>query len=384
MNSVTDDIIYTGVDDNKLDMFEGQYPAPDGMTYNSYVIKDEKIAVMDTADVGFTSEWLENIKSALGERQPDYLIIHHMEPDHSASLSAFCDMYPKTNIIANSKAFAMIDSFYGSGICKNRVIVSNGETLSLGKHTLRFIFAPMVHWPEVMVSYDETDKILFSADAFGRFGASGAQGLWEDEARRYYIGIVGKYGVQVQALLKAVSSLEVKIICPLHGPVLRDDIGKYIEKYDIWSSYKAEESGTVIAYTSVYGNTKNAAELLCGELRQRGEKAVCYDLSRTDMSFVVAEAFKYDRLILATTTYNADIFPFMRQFIDHLTERNFQKRTVGFIENGSWAPMASKVMRGLLEKSRDITYLDEVVTIRSSVNEQNKQQLSHMADALCE
>lgn len=383
MESVTKDIINIGVDDREIDLFEGQYPVPDGIRYNSYIILDEKTAVTDTVSEGHAHEWLGNLREVLGGRKPDYLIIHHMEPDHSASVMSFLREYPDSAVVANAKAFTMAENFFGKDFCKNRVIIANGDTLSLGKHELQFIFAPMVHWPEVTVTYDRTDKVLFSADAFGTFGASGSNAAWDGEARRYYIGIVGKYGAQVQNLLKAVGGLDIEVICSLHGPVIRENAGHCIEKYNIWSSYSPEADGVVIAYASVYGNTKKAAILLAGELEKRGACVKLYDLARSDMSEAVADSFRYSKTVLAATTYNAEVFPAMRQFIEHLTERNFQKRTVGFIENGSWAPMAAKIMKGMLEKSKDLKYIDTAVTVKSTVSEQNREDIGKMADELC-
>lgn len=380
---IANDIFYVGVNDHEVDLFEGQYVVPNGMSYNSYLIKDEKIAIMDTVDTRFTHEWLDNIADVLEGRKPDYLIIQHMEPDHSANILNFIEAYPDTTIIATQKAFAMMDCFF-ENLPGERIIAKEGDTLSLGKHILTFVFAPMVHWPEVMVTYDTTDKILFSADGFGKFGALDVTEPWDDEARRYYIGIVGKYGAQVQALLKKASGLEISTICPLHGPVLTENLGHYIKLYDTWSSYSVETDGVVIAYTSVYGHTKKAVEMLSDKLRTKGcPNVIVHDLARTDMSLAVADAFRYGKIVLATTTYNAEIFPFMREFIDHLTERNFQKRTVGLIENGSWAPLAAKIMKGKLEKSKDITWLDTTVKIKSAVNKENAEQLEAMAEELC-
>ena len=380
---ITDDIIYTGVNDHQVDLFEGQYPVPNGMCYNSYVIRDEKIAVMDTVDQNFTHEWLDNVQKALNGRKPDYLIVQHMEPDHSANIENFLKVYPEAVIVANAKTFAMISNFFRSLNLEGRMLeVKNGDTLDLGNHVLTFVFAPMVHWPEVMVTYDSRDKVLFSADGFGKFGAMDEED-WDDEARRYYIGIVGKYGVQVQNLLKAAASLDIQTICPLHGPVLKENLGHYIKKYQIWSSYAAESEGVMIAYTSVYGNTKKAVELLAGKLREKGcPQVVVCDLARTEMSKAVEDAFRYGKLVLATTTYNADVFPFMRTFIEHLTERGYQKRTIGLIENGSWAPLAAKVMSGMFEKSKNITWLNTTVKIMSSLSEENLQQLEAMAEEL--
>ncbi len=380
---IANDIFYVGVNDHEVDLFEGQYVVPNGMSYNSYLIKDEKIAIMDTVDTRFTHEWLDNIADVLEGRKPDYLIIQHMEPDHSANILNFIEAYPDTTIIATQKAFAMMDCFF-ENLPGERIIAKEGDTLSLGKHILTFVFAPMVHWPEVMVTYDTTEKVLFSADGFGKFGALDVTEPWDDEARRYYIGIVGKYGAQVQALLKKASGLEISTICPLHGPVLTENLGHYIKLYDTWSSYSVETDGVVIAYTSVYGHTKKAVEMLSDKLRTKGcPNVIVHDLARTDMSLAVADAFRYGKIVLATTTYNAEIFPFMREFIDHLTERNFQKRTVGLIENGSWAPLAAKIMKGKLEKSKDITWLDTTVKIKSAVNKENAEQLEAMAEELC-
>ena len=383
---ITDDILYVGVNDHKVDLFEGQYVVPNGMAYNSYVIKDEKIAVMDTVDANFTHEWLDNIATVLNGAKPDYLIVQHMEPDHSANIHNFMKVYPDTTIVANAKTFGMMENFFRDMPLEGRKLeVQNGGTLSLGKHTLTFVFAPMVHWPEVMVTYDSTDKVLFAADGFGKFGALDVDEPWDDEARRYFIGIVGKYGMQVQKLLKVAATLDIQTICSLHGPVLKENLGHYIEKYDIWSSYSVEEEGVMIAYTSVYGNTKKAVEILADKLRDKGcPKVVVYDLARCDMSQAVADAFRYGKLILATTTYNAEIYPFMRTFIEHLTERNYQNRTIGLIENGSWAPLAAKIMKGMFEKSKKITWLDTTVRILSSLSAENKDELEAMANELCE
>lgn len=383
---ITKDIIYVGVNDHNIDLFEGQYKVPDGMSYNSYVILDDKIAVMDTVDAHFTHEWLDNLSDALGKRDPDYLIVQHMEPDHSANIVNFLKAYPEAKVVSNAKAFAMMDNFFGPAIDEDRrITVENGGTLTLGKHSLTFVFAPMVHWPEVMVTYDACDKVLFSADGFGKFGALDSKDDdWACEARRYYIGIVGKYGPQVQSLLKKASELDIEIICPLHGPVLSEDLGYYIGLYDTWSSYAVETEGVMIAYTSVYGNTKRAVELLAEKLRMKGcPKVVVNDLARCDMAEAVEDAFRYGKLVLATTTYNAEIFPFMKQFIDHLTERNFKNRTVGFIENGSWAPLAAKIMKGMLEGSKGMTYLETTVSIRSAMNDKNREEIDKMADELC-
>ena len=382
--TITNDIRYIGVNDHDIDLFEGQYIVPEGMAYNSYVIIDEKIAVMDTVSADFGEEWLANLENVLAGRKPDYLIIHHMEPDHSANIDKFISAYPEAAVVGNAKTFEMIDQFFGSGLCKNKLAVKNGEMLSLGRHELTFLFAPMVHWPEVMMSYDETDKALFSADAFGKFGALDCQDKeWDCEARRYYMGIVGKYGMQVQAVLKKAAALDIKMICPLHGPVLTGDLSHYTGLYDIWSSYGVESDGVCIAYTSVYGNTKRAAELLAKKLEERGCKAAISDLARCDMAEAVEDAFRYGKLVLATTTYNADIFPFMRQFIDHLTERNYQNRTLGFIENGTWAPAAAKIMKAMFEKSRNINYIDTTVTLRSAMTEENAEAIERMAEELC-
>ena len=382
--TITNDIRYIGVNDHDIDLFEGQYIVPEGMAYNSYVIIDEKIAVMDTVSADFGEEWLANLENVLGGRKPDYLIIHHMEPDHSANIDKFVNAYPEATIVGNAKTFEMIDQFFGSGLCKNKLAVKNGDTLSLGRHELTFLFAPMVHWPEVMMSYDGADKALFSADAFGKFGALDCQDKeWDCEARRYYMGIVAKYGMQVQAVLKKAAALDIKMICPLHGPVLTGDLSHYTGLYDIWSSYGVESEGVCIAYTSVYGNTKRAAELLAKKLEERGCKAAISDLARCDMAEAVEDAFRYGKLVLATTTYNADIFPFMRQFIDHLTERNYQNRTIGFIENGTWAPAAAKIMKAMFEKSKNINYIDTTVTLRSAMTEENAEAIDRMAEELC-
>lgn len=382
--TITNDIRYIGVNDHDIDLFEGQYIVPEGMAYNSYVIIDEKIAVMDTVSADFGEEWLANLENVLAGRKPDYLIIHHMEPDHSANIDKFISAYPEATIVGNAKTFEMIDQFFGSGLCKNRLAVKNGEMLSLGRHELTFLFAPMVHWPEVMMSYDGADKALFSADAFGKFGALDCQDKeWDCEARRYYMGIVAKYGMQVQAVLKKAAALDIKMICPLHGPVLTGNLSHYMSLYDIWSSYGVESEGVCIAYTSVYGNTKRAAELLAKKLEERGCKAAISDLARCDMAEAVEDAFRYGKLVLATTTYNADIFPFMRQFIDHLTERNYQNRTIGFIENGTWAPAAAKIMKAMFEKSKNINYIDTTVTLRSAMTEENAEAIERMAEELC-
>lgn len=382
---ITDDILYVGVNDHEVDLFEGQYVVPNGMAYNSYVIKDEKVAVMDTVDARFTHEWLDNIEKVLGSTKPDYLIVQHMEPDHAANIENFMKVYPDTTIVANAKTFVMMQNFFRNMSLEGRTLeVGNGESLTLGKHVLTFVFAPMVHWPEVMVTYDSTDKVLFAADGFGKFGALDVEEDWDDEARRYYIGIVGKYGAQVQKLLKVAATLDIQTICPLHGPVLTENLGHYIGKYDTWSSYKAESEGIVIAYTSVYGNTKKAVNILAEKLKEKGCPIVkIYDLARDDMSEAVADAFRYNKLVLATTTYNAELFPFMREFIDHLTERNYQNRTIGLIENGSWSPLAAKIMKGEFEKSKNITWLNTTVKILSSVSDGNMDQLESMAEELC-
>lgn len=378
---ISNDIKYIGVTDKKIDLFEGQYRVPDGITYNSYVILDEKVAVMDTADKHFTEEWLGNLESALGGRKPDYLVVQHMEPDHSANIAVFAERYPEAKIVASAKAFVMMGQFFGDNFADRQVVAAEGTKLSLGAHTLTFVTAPMVHWPEVIMTYDDKDKVLFSADGFGRFGAADS-GDWADEARRYYIGIVGKYGAQVQAVLKKAAALDIAAICPLHGPVLKENLGYYIGLYDAWSSYRPEEDGVLIAYTSVYGNTASAAMLLKNKLEAKGVKVVSADLARDDMSAATADAFRYSRLVLATTTYNADIFPPMKEFVNHLTERNFRARKVGFIENGSWAPMAAKVMKSMLEKSADLTFAEPVVSIKSALNAQSEAQLDALAEEL--
>ena len=383
---ITDDILYVGVNDHEIDLFEGQYIVPNGMAYNSYVIRDEKIAVMDTVDANFTEEWLGNVAKALDGAKPDYLVVQHMEPDHAANIENFMKAYPETTVVANAKTITMMGNFFrGMNLAEEKkLVVANGDTLTLGKHVLTFVFAPMVHWPEVMVTYDSTDKVLFSADGFGKFGALDAEEDWDCEARRYYIGIVGKYGPQVQKLLKAAAALDIQIICPLHGPVLTENLGHYLEKYDIWSSYKVESEGVMIAYASVYGHTKKAAELLAQKLEEKGcPKVVVCDLAREDMAEAVEDAFRYGKLVLATVTYNADIFPFMRNFIEHLTERNYQNRTIGLIENGSWAPTAAKVMKGMFEKSKNITWLEKEVKIMSSLSEENFAEIDAMAEELC-
>lgn len=381
---ISDDIKYVGVNDHKIDLFEGQYDVPNGMAYNSYVIIDEKIAVMDTVDKNFKDEWLSNIEAVLGDREPQYLVVQHMEPDHSSNIMAFADKYTDAKIVASKKAFEMMKNFYSNDFADRQVVVGENDTLSLGKHTLTFLTAPMVHWPEVIVTYDDVDKVLFSADGFGKFGALDVDEDWACEARRYYFGIVGKYGAQVQSLLKKASKLSIEKICPLHGPILTENLSYYIGLYDTWSSYKAEEEGIMIAYTSVYGNTKDAVLKLSDMLLQKGaKKVVLNDLARVDMAEAVEDAFRYDKIVFATTTYNADIFPFMRQFIDALTERNFQNKTVAFIENGSWAPMATKVMKEMLEKSKNLEYLNATVKIISALDDNSTAQLKALADELC-
>ena len=382
--TITNDIKYIGVNDHAVDLFEGQYTVPNGMSYNSYVILDEKIAVMDTVDKNFGEQWLENLEKALEGRKPDYLVVHHMEPDHSANIANFMAAYPEATVVSSAKAFAMMKQFFGTDFADRHVVVGEGNTLVLGKHTLTFVTAPMVHWPEVIVSYDSTDKVLFSADGFGKFGALDADEDWACEARRYYIGIVGKYGAQVQALLKKAAGLDISIICPLHGPVLTENLGYYVNLYDIWSSYRPEEEGVLIAYTSVYGHTKQAVELLAQKLEEKGcPKVVVTDLARDDMAEAVEDAFRYSKLVLATTTYNGDIFPFMREFIHHLTERTYRNRTVGMIENGSWAPMAAKVMTRMLEGSKDITYCENNVKLLSALSEESRAQIDALATELC-
>lgn len=382
--NITKDIKYIGVNDHKVDLFEGQYIVPNGMAYNSYVILDEKIAVMDTVDAGFTHEWLDNLQNALESRNPDYLIVQHMEPDHSANIMNFAKAYPDAKIVASQKAFAMMQNFFGTDFDGRNLVVGEGDTLNLGKHTLTFVAAPMVHWPEVIVTYDDVDKVLFSADGFGKFGALDVEEDWACEARRYYIGIVGKYGVQVQNLLKKAATLDIEKICPLHGPILTENLGYYLDLYNTWSSYQPEEEGIMIAYTSVYGNTKKAVMELKEKLKSKGApKVVVNDLARVDMAEAVEDAFRYSKIVLATTTYNSEIFPFMREFINHLTERNFSNRTVAFIENGSWAPMANKVMKGMFEKSKNLTFAENNVTIRSALNEESTKALEALAEELC-
>jgi len=382
MKNVTETIFYVGENDHEIDLFEGQYIVPNGMAYNSYVIMDEKIAVMDTIDARKTDAWLANVAQVLGERKPDYLVIQHMEPDHAASIAAFMEQYPEVTVVGNSKTFTMIGQFFPGLTLKNTLTVANMDTLSLGQHTLTFAFAPMVHWPEVMMTYDSFDKVLFSADGFGKFGALDVEEEWDCEARRYYIGIVGKYGKQVQNVLKLASTLDIQTICPLHGPVLTEDLGHYIRLYDLWSGYTPEDKGVVICYTSVYGHTKAAVELLEAELKARNVTVSVHDLARTDMAEAVEDAFRYDRLVLATTTYNGDVFPFMRTFIDHLTERNFQNRTVALMENGSWAPTANKVMTKLLAESKNLTFAENSVTILSALNDKSRESVIQLAAEL--
>ena len=383
--TVTKDIRYIGVNDHTIDLFEGQYVVPNGMAYNSYAILDEKIAIMDTVDKNFTHEWMDNIQHTLKGRAPDYLVVQHMEPDHSANIDKFLALYPDAVVVASAKAFVMMQNFFGNDYADRRIVINEGDTLSLGKHTLTFVTAPMVHWPEVIMTYDSYDKVLFSADAFGKFGALDMQEDWTCEARRYYIGIVGKYGAQVQAVLKKAATLDIQIIAPLHGPVLTENLGYYLGLYDTWSSYRIESEGIVIAYTSIYGNTKAAVDLLAEKLKEKGcPKVVVNDLARCDMAEAVGDAFRYGKLVLATTTYNADIFPFMKEFIDHLTERNFQGRTVGLMENGSWAPQAAKVMRRMLEGSKNLTFADTTVKIISALNEDSRGQVEALANELCQ
>lgn len=380
---ITNDIVYIGVNDHEIDLFEGQYVVPNGMSYNSYAILDDKIAVMDTVDANFGEEWLDNLTKALGGRNPDYLIVQHMEPDHSANIANFMAAFPEATIVSSAKAFAMMKAFFGTDWQERQIVVKEGDTLDLGHHLLTFVAAPMVHWPEVIVTYDSLDKVLFSADGFGKFGALDADEDWACEARRYYIGIVGKYGAPVQALLKKAASLDIAKICPLHGPVLDENLGYYLNLYNIWSSYDVESEGVVIAYTSVYGHTKEAVTLLADMLKARGcPKVTVTDLARDDMAEAVEDAFRYGKLVLATTTYNCEIFPFMRTFINHLTERNYQKRTVGLIENGSWAPMAAKVMQSLLAGAKDVKILEPIVTIRSALSDESRASLESLADAL--
>ena len=381
--TITNDIQYIGVNDHQIDLFEGQYTVPNGMAYNSYVIMDEKTAVMDTVDKNFTQEWLDALSTALAGRKPDYLIVQHMEPDHSASIGFFMNAYPEATVVSSAKAFAMMKNFFGTDYADRRIVVGEGDTLKLGKHILTFVTAPMVHWPEVIVTYDAYDKVLFSADGFGKFGALDVEEDWACEARRYYIGIVGKYGVPVQSLLKKAAGLDISIICPLHGPVLTENLDYFINLYDIWSSYQVESEGIVIAYTSVYGNTKAAVELLAETLKKKGcPKVVVNDLARCDMAETVEDAFRYGKLVLATTTYNGDIFPFMKEFIHHLTERNYQNRTIGMMENGSWAPTAAKVMTKMLEGSKNLTFTEHNVKILSALNDASRAQIAALADEL--
>ena len=383
--TITKDIRYVGVNDHQVDLFEGQYVVPNGMSYNSYVILDEKVAVMDTVDRNFTHQWLDNLQTVLDGRKPDYLVIQHMEPDHSANIMNFLKVYPEATVVSSAKAFTMMKQFFGDDFEGRRIVVGEGDTLTLGKHTLAFVAAPMVHWPEVIVTYDTCDKVLFSADGFGKFGALDVQEDWACEARRYYIGIVGKYGPQVQALLKKAAGLDISIICPLHGPVLTENLGYYINLYDIWSSYRVESEGIVVAYTSVYGHTKAAVELLAQKLREKGcPKVVVHDLARCDMAEAVEDAFRYGKLVLATTTYNADVFPFMKEFIHHLTERNYRNRTIGLVENGTWAPLAAKVMTKMFEGCKNLTFTDTTVRILSALNEDSKAQIEAMANELCQ
>lgn len=382
---ITNDILYVGVNDHEVDLFEGQYTVPNGMAYNSYVVLDEKVAVFDTVDARFTHQWLDNIENVLAGRKPDYLIIQHMEPDHSANIANFMSMYPNATIVSSQKAFVMMEQFFGDCFADRQIVVAEGDTLSTGRHNFAFVAAPMVHWPEVIVTYDATEKVLFSADGFGKFGALDVEEEWDCEARRYYIGIVGKYGAQVQALLKKAAGLDIQIICPTHGPVLKENLGHYIKLYDLWSSYTPESEGIVIAYTSVYGHTRKAVEQFAEKLRQKGcPKVSIHDLARTDMAEAVEDAFRYNKLVLATTTYNAEIFPFMREFITHLTERNFQNRTVALIENGSWAPMAAKVMKNMLAGSKKITLAEPIVTIKSALNGESGEKLEALANNLCQ
>ena len=385
LNHVTDTVLYIGVNDHAIDLFEGQYVVPNGMAYNSYVVMDKKIAVFDTVDARFKHEWLDNLENALAGRKPDYLIVQHMEPDHSANIMTFANQYPEAKIVASNKAFTMMNNFFGTDFADRRVVVGEGDTLPLGEHTLAFVTAPMVHWPEVLMTYDTKDKILFSADGFGKFGALDVEEDWVCEARRYYFGIVGKYGAQVQAVLKKAANLDIQTICPLHGPVLKENLGYYLNLYQTWSSYGVESDGVFIAYTSVYGNTKKAVELLADKLKAKGcPKVSVADLAREDMAEAVEDAFRYGKLVIASTTYNADVFPFMRTFLEHLVERGYKKRTIGVIENGSWAPMAAKVMKGILEPCKDLKFTNASVKIMSAMNDENKQQIESLADELCE
>ena len=382
--TITKDIQYIGVNDHQIDLFEGQYIVPNGMAYNSYAILDEKIAIMDSVDKNFGTQWLENIQNTLGERKPDYLIVQHMEPDHSANIGLFMETYPEAVVVASNQAFAMMKRFFGTDYADRRMVVGEGHTLCLGKHTLTFVTAPMVHWPEVIVTYDSCDKVLFSAGGFGKFGALDVEEDWACEARRYYIGIVGKFGAQVQALLKKAAALDIQTICPLHGPVLKENLGYYIDLYNTWSSYAVESEGVTIAYTSVYGNTKAAVELLAQKLEEKGcPKVAVNDLARCDMAEAVEDAFRYGKLVLATTTYNGDIFPFMKEFINHLTERNFQNRTVALMENGTWAPMAAKVMSKMLENSKNLSFTENSVKIMAALNDDSRAQIEALAEELC-
>lgn len=383
--TISDSIIYVGVDDKTIDLFESQYVVPNGVSYNSYIILDDKITIMDTVDKRGTDEWLANVENVLGDNKPYYLVVSHLEPDHAGNVQTLIEMYPDMKIVGNAKTFAMIGQFFDIEITDDKkVVVNEGDTLELGKHTLQFFMAPMVHWPEVMVTYEQSEKVLFSADGFGKFGALDVEEDWDCEARRYYIGIVGKYGPQVQKLLKVAATLDIQTICPLHGPILTENLGHYLEKYDIWSSYKVESEGVMIAYTSVYGNTKKAAELLAQKLEEKGcPKVVVCDLAREDMAEAVEDAFRYGKLVLASITYNGEAFPFMRTFIENLTERNYQNRTIGLIENGSWAPTAAKVMKGMFEKSKNITWLENNVKIMSSLSDENVAEIDAMAEELC-
>ena len=380
--TITNDIRYIGVNDHEIDLFEGQYVVPNGMCYNSYVILDDKVCVMDTVDRNFTEEWLRKLAAALDGRKPDYLVVQHMEPDHAANIDNFMQAYPEAQIVSSAKAFAMMKNFFGTDYPDRKLVVKEGSTLALGRHTLHFVGAPMVHWPEVIMTYDDCDKALFTADGFGKFGALDVDEPWDDESRRYYIGIVGKYGQQVQAVLKKAAGLDIQMILPLHGPALKEDLGHYLHLYDLWSSYAVEKEGVVIAYTSVYGNTKAAALLLEEKLKAQGTPVVIYDLARDDMAAAVADAFSYGKLVLATTTYNAEIFPYMREFIHHLTERNFQNRTVAFLENGSWAPLATKVMKGMLEGCKNLTYTEAAVRVMSALSDDSRAQIAALAEEL--
>ena len=380
---ITNDIKYIGVNDHQVDLFEGQYVVPNGMSYNSYVILDEKVAVMDTVDQYFGDEWLKNLEAALEGRKPDYLVVHHMEPDHSANIANFLEHYPEAVVVASAKAFTMVKQFFGYDYADRRIVVGEGDTLSLGKHVLNFVTAPMVHWPEVIMTYESTEKVLFSADAFGKFGALDVEDEWDCEARRYYIGIVGKYGAQVQSLLKKAAGLDITMVCHLHGPVLKENLGHYINLYDTWSSYRVESDGMLIAYTSSYGHTKKAVELLAEKLEAKGQKVTVADLARDDMAEAVEDAFRYGKLVLATTTYNGDMFPFMKEFINHLTERSYQNRTVAFMENGSWAPVSGKFMRKMLENSKNLTFTEATVKIFSAMNEKNVAEIDALVEELC-